>query len=98
MKVRNGFVSNSSSSSFIVHESSLSKEQIKKLIIYLYDLERVYEAGGSYIDWSGDGFNYIVENGFFIIGDWYISDEERKEIIDIIGKDVYTNRTYRMEG
>jgi len=55
MKIRNGFVSNSSSSSFVISKEALSQEQINKLLEYS-DSEENY-----------DGWN-LHEERYFIKG------------------------------
>lgn len=69
IKIRQGFVSNSSSSSFIVATNQLTKEQIEKLMEYSlhsYDHRAEYDAGSSYY---GDSWDvHKSETGGFISG------------------------------
>lgn len=58
MKIRNGFVSNSSSSSFIINPAKISEDDLEKIKDYLLhgsdeDGEIGYDKAGEYFDyWS----------------------------------------------
>jgi hypothetical protein len=71
MKVRNGFVSNSSSSSFIIPKDKLTNEQI--LSIHNHTIEANKHA--EYYDFGCvDDSWYIKENDFYIMGDCYMDN------------------------
>jgi hypothetical protein len=63
MKIRNGFISNSSSSSFIIHKSRLTKEKWKELGTFLYDLEQ--EKGEPM--WGDSSNTFYEENDYLYI-------------------------------
>ena len=71
MKIRNGFVSNSSSSSFILHRSLLTEKQYLNLTAWLNEIEN--ETGDDI--WS-------IDNGYIVINDCYLSglDEKMSEL------------------
>ena len=72
MKIRNGFVSNSSSSSFIIHRSYINEKQIKELNNLYDDLvakEELYDDAGeifsienNYISFNACGGQKILLN------------------------------------
>lgn len=67
MKIRNGFVSNSSSSSFVLYGIEVSTEQLHKLMI-----ERLGEEKA----------NELLEDGcYYTIADEVFNEEENFEII-----------------
>jgi len=73
MKIRNGFVSNSSSSSFILHKSDLGEEGFNKLVD---EIEDYLEKNN---DEDGDDLRYVME----VVNDYLILnfDEELPEEI-----------------
>jgi hypothetical protein len=66
MKIRNGFVSNSSSSSFVIPKDELTSEQIMKIHDYSEEARKhqeYYDFGDAYdMDWN------IHESDFYISG------------------------------
>ena len=74
MKIRNGFVSNSSSSSFCLGKYFLTDEQIKEFSYQLDDLNE-----GNY----GEG--YIDEDKNYFMGTVSYHNEKLDEIIDEMG-------------
>jgi len=75
MKIRNGFVSNSSSSSFVIHKSYLTEEQVKKMKeVYnrLKDSDQtedyIYDDNGAYFDIEP---NYIKFNAYNAPKEWH---------------------------
>jgi len=63
MKIRNGFVSNSSSSSFIISKGNLSEEQIKKIKNHISCAKEMNETGeysSSFIDCLDDNDRWSV--------------------------------------
>jgi hypothetical protein len=62
MKIRKGFVSNSSSSSFIIHKSYLTKTQVKEIESLYNELvvkEEIWDDNGTYFQ---NDVNYIQFN------------------------------------
>jgi hypothetical protein len=76
MKIRNGFVSNSSSSSFIIQKDALSKLQIKALLEYPMSEDNCDR-------WSVNEYDDCI-SGFTIMDNGYISKiMDELEITDI---------------
>lgn len=73
MKIRNGFVSNSSSSSFIIAKCYIGEEKFKKLIYELDKLENSTEI--EFGSW-GDNDRTFSQNGeYLIIETYYVYDK-----------------------
>ena len=62
MKIRNGFVSNSSSSSFIIAKSFLTESQIKEIGNWTVSIEDDYEGGMYFYDEKHYIAGYNVRN------------------------------------
>lgn len=71
MKYRHGFVSNSSSASFIVPKNRITEDQVKALLDYTYSENNV------------DGWN-IIDGGDFIRGDTSMDNDALDEFLDKI--------------
>ena len=65
MKIRSGFVSNSSSSSFIINKAKLSDEQIYKIRNHIQEAIKVpnHNKLFDYVD-KDDAWNIVEEEGF----------------------------------
>lgn len=70
MKIRNGFVSNSSSSSFCIYKKLMTEEQIEKFRCFINDDDREDS-------WE----TAIVEDGDYFIGNLGMHDEILNEWI-----------------
>lgn len=71
MKIRSGFVSNSSSSSFVVHYSEFDSEiTVQKIIHDLYEFEQSHPE-----DWGENGRTYGYEKGYLIVETNYVFDK-----------------------
>jgi len=89
MKMRNGFVSNSSSSSFVLGKVYMTEDQIKKLSQFIdentcpsWDEEKEYN------DYFSED-TYISDLGFYFHGDIEYSDLEKMiKFLDEIGVDI----------
>lgn len=92
MKIRSGFVSNSSSSSFIVHKSTV--EEWQKLIGELSDLEEKQkeEQGSDYVSWGEDGYSFEVEKDFL-----RVQYAWKPEAHDIVKKYVDLDKVFHVE-
>ena len=80
MKLRIGFVTNSSSSSFTIAKSDLTDDQIEKIKNYF---EAAREAGMNYFD---DGWD-INETNFNINGFTYMDNGDMWKFLRLIGVD-----------
>ncbi len=69
MKIRNGFVSNSSSSSFVIAKQALTQEKITKLLEYP-------DSKDNYDGWS------VYEEKFFIKGYTIMDNGEMHKFIN----------------
>lgn len=85
MKIRNGFVSNSSSSSFIIHRSELADSPLEE-ILKLYEDETE--------SWNDQGICYEEENGYLHIGTHYAPPDVLAEIGVLRNK----NKGIRIDG
>lgn len=78
MKIRSGFVSNSSSSSFIIGLSNLTQEQIDKIVDYK---DFAKELGMEYIDDYWD----IVVTKDYVKGSTGMDNFDMEEFLEKIG-------------
>lgn len=78
MKCRLGFVTNSSSSAFLIAKKHLSEKQMEAI--------RMHSELGKklHLQWASDSWN-ISENEDFITGDTYMDNFNISELFDIIG-------------
>lgn len=93
MKIRKGFVSNSSSSSFIIKKYYLSEYQINMIRDYEYFVkspefrkleEGHYSDNDEFDRW--DDFNWIIEeDDEYILGHTYMDNFYIEEYFDICG-------------
>lgn len=92
MKIRKGFVSNSSSSSFVVHHSEFaSEEQLENI---LKDLSAFENKSG---DWGESARTFEYENGYLIVETNYVHDNIN-DIFRRNGIDLYTLNKVWIEG
>ena len=97
MKIRKGFVSNSSSSSFVIHKYYLSNEQIEKIRNYVKVVEEYLEENPlseddcekpefdfSYCDWGWG----IKEFDDFILGETSMDNFDFEEFFKFINVDI----------
>jgi hypothetical protein len=69
MKIRTGFVSNSSSSSFVANLDRLSKEQLDIILNYHLDHDPTHHC-----QWGMDSWDFTVDNGRGLIEGYTIMD------------------------
>lgn len=85
MKVRNGFVSNSSSSSFVIHRSELGDSPLEEIL-------KLYEDATE--SWNDMGICYEEENDYLHIGTHYAPPDVLAEIRILRNK----NKGMRIDG
>lgn len=78
MKIRTGFVSNSSSSSFVIRKSYLTVEQIEKIKNHL----EVAEKNNNCYRWT------IIDNPDLIHGYTVMDNFDMQEFLELIGVDM----------
>ena len=61
MKIRNGFVSNSSSASFIINKYDISAKQLDQIIDHAEECEKYHMHCGDSDAWSIDSSGHVVE-------------------------------------
>ena len=71
MKIRNGFVSNSSSSSFVIWTKEVPQETMKKLLDKLKEMKNDEEIGDS---WGDSGKSFYMKGYFLEIETYYLDD------------------------
>ena len=89
MKIRSGFVSNSSSSSFIIYTGNMSLENKKGLINYLNDLLSDAESGDDEDlteEWGDSGRNFEINGNFIDIETYYLKQDVLKKIFSFVPK------------
>ena len=82
-KVRAGFVTNSSSSSFILQKKNLTKSQIEK-VMHHGEYCRMRKLNGQFYCDVGDDWN-VNDNTDVITGHTYMNNFDMGEFFDMIG-------------
>lgn len=75
MKIRQGFVSNSSSSSFVINKECLSPKQIKQ----------IYKHQTSGLDFALTDYWSITEDEYRLYGSTIMDNFDMAEFLEIIG-------------
>lgn len=83
MKVRAGFVTNSSSSSFILQKKNLTKSQIEKVMLH-GEYCRMRKLRGQFFCDAGDDWN-VNDNTDVITGHTYMNNFDIGAFFDMIG-------------
>ena len=83
MKIRFGIVSNSSSSSFILHSFLIIPKQKKELDKLLDEMNNLTD---DYLvdSWGESGFKYFEDNGYYYIETHYLDDRFWSKFKEII--------------
>jgi monomeric isocitrate dehydrogenase len=85
MKIRVGFVSNSSSSSFAIHLSDISAEQLQLILNVKEEQKKTYELD-EYGEYDIDSWNVKVESGY-VKGSTFMDNFSMSDYFDEIGVD-----------
>lgn len=91
MKIRNGFVSNSSSSSFIIAYNDRKRSETSKLSILEYILEQwVPISGNSDYEIKAESWEAVIHE----IEESFYNEEEKLNLIKNLSKYMYKNLKY----
>ncbi len=86
MKLRNGFVSNSSSSSFVIYLKDITKEQLEKIINHAEEGERFGIDYAKSDEWNIE-VNGTPETDGVVRGDTFMDNFDMAEFFKMIGID-----------
>ena len=88
MKIRTGFISNSSSSSFVISKHFMTDEQIKEFNEFKNNLSKIDEDGY-------ECYYYTDEDEYYICGDGDRCEYEDKLIEKLISMGIDYKKIYR---
>lgn len=98
MKIRQGFVSNSSSSSFVVNLKTCKEGKDSQEFLNKLEALSLQRDEDDYYGWfgndSGRTDNYSTEGNFVEIGSWYAPNELWELVEDFFDKDNILSQDY----
>lgn len=95
MKIRQGHVSNSSSSSYIVHSSAIGKDNFNKLISFLQEYVKTHSTEGDWMYWGESYKTFEVQDQYLLVELFHAPEEVYKTFRKYVDN---SNKAFYIDG